>query len=71
MSTPATVDHWQPARREIVAAVAVLLALAAVAAFAIWGMPPSATVGSPSQVQPTTTTVQIAPPEREDERGDD
>ncbi len=50
MSTPGTVDRWQPTLRETVAALAVLVALAAVASFAIWGMRPSTAARAPSQV---------------------
>jgi ferric-dicitrate binding protein FerR (iron transport regulator) len=67
---PAAHDPWQPARREIAAAVAVVAALAAVAAFALWGMRPAGNAPAADTRAPAVTAP-AAPHEREGgERGD-
>ena len=47
MSTPSSTvtprDPWRPTGGEIAAAIVVLLALAALAAFSLWGLNPSPT----------------------------
>lgn len=67
MSTPAIRDPWQPTRRELAVALAVVAMLAALAAFALWGMRPAATTAPSARDRAPTVTVTAAPREREDE----
>ena len=69
MSTPSSTvparDPWRPTGGEITAAVVVRLALAALAAFSLWGLNPSSTSSSSSTATPAATTAAPAG-ERED-----
>lgn len=70
MSAPqATADRWQPARNEIVAAAAILLALAALAAFSIWGMTPPNPAATPG-ASPVTQTTPAPPYGEEGDNGE-